>query len=217
MRAGTDAGGEAELMAKGTAKKSIWRRWWVYPLIVVVLLIIGEAALFTAVAVNARRMDNPSPADAMIVLGARVYDDGSPSPALQRRLDRAAELYAQGYAPVIVVSGGQGDDEPEPEGTAMKRYLVAQGVPEAQVIAETESYSTQENLENSKAILDGMGLSSVIVVTSDYHLWRALSMAKDAGFTEATGAGSQNALTWPVAVRNCLQETVSWVKYVLTR
>lgn len=198
------------------AKRPLWRRWWFYPALLAMILALLEIALLAAVVINADRLDAPAPADALIVLGARIYADGSPSPALERRLNRALDLYQAGYAPLIITTGAQGDDEPMPEGDAMRRYLVERGVPEDAVLAEVESTSTMENLENAKAMLDARGLSSAVIVSSDYHLWRALSMAKDIGL-EATGAGSQNALTLRVQVRNCLQETVSWMKYVLTR
>lgn len=197
-------------------RRPLWKRWWFYPLLLVVIAIIGEIALFTAVVVNAQRLDDPSPADAIIVLGARIYADGSPTPALERRLDRALGVYQDGYAPLIITCGAQGDDEPMPEADAMRNYLIEKGVPEDAVLAENESYNTQESLANAKAILDARGLEDAIIVSSDYHLWRALSMCKDIGLV-ATGAGSQNAITLRVSILNCLQETVSWVKYVLTR
>lgn len=197
-------------------KKPCYKRWTFYVLLAILVAILCEAALFTAVAVNARRLDDPQPADAILILGARIRPDGTPTPALERRLDRALELYQAGYAPLVITTGARGNDEPMPEADAMRTYLLERGVPADAVLAENASYNTIESLENAKAMLDARGLSSAIIVTSDYHLWRALSMCRDIGLA-ATGAGSQNALTFPVAIRNILQETLSWVKYVLTR
>lgn len=197
-------------------RQSILRKWWFYPLLLLVIAIIGEGVLFAAVLINARRLNDPQPADALIVLGARIYDDASPTPALQRRLDLAYDLYTQGMAPLIITTGAQGDDEPMPEADAMRAYLIGRGIPEAAILAESNSYNTRENLQNAQALLHGRGLETAVVVSSDYHLWRALSMCRDIGLP-ATGAGSQNALTLGVSLRNCLQETLSWVKYVLTR
>lgn len=195
-------------------KQSFFRKWWFYVLILAGIAFVGEIVLFTAVVVQADRLDNPRPADAIIVLGARISPDSSPSPALERRLDLARALYANGMAPLIITTGAQGDDEPLPEGEGMRDYLIANGVPGADIVAENASYNTRENLANAQAIMTERGLSTAIIVTSDYHLWRALSICGDLGLA-ATGAGSQNALTLPVAIRNCLQETLSWVKYVL--
>lgn len=192
------------------------RRWWVYPLALLGVAVTLEAALFTAVAVQAGRLNNPKPADVMIVLGARIYEDASPSPALQRRLDLAFSLYDEGYAGAVITTGAQGEDEPMPEADAMRAYLVAQGIPEGAVFSENASFNTAENLQNAQAIMEAQGFETAIIVTSDYHLWRALSMCGDIGLP-ATGAGSQNALTWPVRIRNMLQETLSWVKYALTQ
>lgn len=203
-------------MQTSPAKRPLYKKWWFYPLLLLLILALCGAGLLMAVIVNASRLNAPSPADTIIVLGAQVYQDGSPSPALQRRLDLAYDLYGQGYAGAIITTGAQGDNEPMPEGDAMRAYLIEKGVPAEAIHAETNSYNTVENLEGAKAIMQANGLSTAIIVSSDYHLWRALSMAEALGIP-ATGAGSQNALTWFVTVRNWVQESLSWVKYLLTR
>lgn len=185
-------------------------------MVFLLLCVLLAASLMVAVAVQAKRLNAPAPADVLIVLGARVEPDGSPSPALARRLDRALACYEAGDAPVIITTGGQGKDEPMPEGEAMRAYLIARGVPETAVLAETASNNTMENIEGAKAIMAEIGAETAVIVTSDYHLWRALDMAARAGI-EATGAGSQNALTLPVSIRNTIQETLSWIKYIFTR
>lgn len=174
------------------------------------------AVLVLAIVVQSHRLDAPRPAGAIIVLGARVEPDGGPSPALKRRLDLAARCYHEGYAPWIITTGARGDDEPMPEGDAMRTYLLSQGIPAEAVTPETASYNTQQNLENAQALLAARGVEDVLIVTSDYHLWRAVSIAGDLGLT-ACGAGSLNAETFPVAVRNILQESLSWCKYLLLR
>lgn len=198
------------------AKAAPPKRWLRALLWGVLLAVVCELVLFTCVVVTSRTKHNPQPSDAIIVLGARIYGDARPSPALQRRLDLAYALYADGYAPAIITTGAQGADEPMPEAEAMRSYLLALGVAPQAVIAEPASYNTKENLLNAQAIMAENEMQTAIVVTSDYHLWRALAICGDIGL-EATGAGSQNALTLPVRVRNCLQETLSWVKYFLTR
>lgn len=156
------------------------------------------------------------PADAMIVLGAGINEQGLPKPMLERRLNRAAELYEAGYAPVIIVTGAKGKDEPISEARSMKTYLLAKGLPPEAVIEEDASYNTRQNLAYAQMIMEERGLVMAIVVSSDYHLWRALSICRDLGLS-ATGAGAQNALTRKQALVNCAQETLSWLKYLVTR
>lgn len=198
-------------------RKPIWKRRWFFPALVLAVLALGEIIMFTCVAVNASRNDDPAPADVMIVLGARVDGDGSPTPMLKRRLDRALGLYEEGYAPAIITCGAQGRDEPMPEADAMKQYLVAQGVPAGQIIAESRSYSTVESLANAKAIMEAEGFDAAMIVSSDYHLWRALTMCRDMGLNATSGAGALNAETLRWRILNCMQETLSWAKYVVTR
>lgn len=193
-----------------------YKKWWVYLLALFLLFCVAEMILLAGVIINASRLDAPQPADALIVLGAAIDDDGAPKPMLARRLDRAAALYEAGYAPLIIMTGAQGDDEPMPEAEAMKAYLVARGIPQEAILCESHSYNTRQNLQNAKDIMDTEGLHTAVVVSSDYHLWRALSICGDIGLP-ATGAGAQNALTVRWTVLNWLQETASWWKYLLTR
>ena len=83
--------------------------------------------------------------DAIIVLGAQVKEDGTPSVALERRLTAALESYRQDRQ-LIIVCGAQGGNEPRAEGDVMRDWLLARGVPDEDVIAETESFNTRENL-----------------------------------------------------------------------
>lgn len=192
------------------------RKWWFYALLLLALAITVEIVLFIAVVITAGKLDDPRPADAMIVLGAGINMEGRPKSTLQYRLDRAAALYHEGYAPVIITTGAQGDDEPMPEAYAMRDYLVEKGVPEDAILCDPASYNTRENLENAKVLMDGNGLQTALVVTSDYHLWRTLHIAEDIGL-EASGAGARNARTWFYAAQNCARETLSWIKYFFTR
>lgn len=193
------------------------RKWFLPVILLLALLVLGECILFTLVVINSSRLDAPIPADTMVVLGAHIREDGTPTPMLERRLNRAAELYHAAYAPSIIVCGAQGDDEPMTEAIAMQNYLITQGIPADAIHLEDASYNTMESLENAKAIMEGQGYASAIIVSSDYHLWRALSMCAHIGLPATSGAGAQNALTLRQAILNCLQETASWVKYVLTR
>ena len=91
----------------------------------------------------------------------------------------------------------------------MRDWLTARGVPEGDVVAETESFNTRENLENAKAIMDSRGLSRALVVTSDYHVARALELCRQVGIT-ATGKGSPSKPEY--FIKNHFREGLSWIK-----
>lgn len=148
--------------------------------------------------------------DAIIVLGAQVKPDGTPSVQLEWRLDAASDAYAQKSVPVIVC-GAQGRDEPMTEAEAMKQYLVGKGVPEKDILTDPDSVNTNQNLKNAAALLETLpGISKVLIVTSDYHVPRALALAKDMGF-EACGMGSPcKPDYW---IKNHAREALAWCKY----
>ena len=145
---------------------------------------------------------------AIIVLGAQVYPDGNPSPQLELRLEAALQTY-QERPRLIIVCGAQGDNEPRQEAVVMRDWLVAHGVPSGDIQAETVSRNTRENLENAIALLPS-GVDTVTVVTSDYHLPRALALARDLGL-KGDGIGSPcKAEFW---VKNHFREVLAWGKY----
>ena len=127
--------------------------------------------------------------DAIIVLGAQVKRDGTPNVQLGWRLDAAYDAYAQKKVPVVVC-GAQGKDEPVPEAEAMKTYLMGKGVSEQDILTDPDSFNTNQNLKNAAALLKEIqGIRKVLIVTSDYHVPRAMALAKDLGF-DACGMGS---------------------------
>ena len=153
----------------------------------------------------------PSDYDSIIVLGAQVLPDGSPSIQLRWRLDKAIEMY-QAHPCPIVVCGGQGGDEPAPEGQIMRELLLADGLPPDHVYSDISSVNTMENIQNAWEILSELGCEKPLVVTSDYHLPRALAIARDAGLTPQ-GAGSPCKNEIGFWLKNHLREALSWVKY----
>ena len=149
--------------------------------------------------------------DAIIVLGAQVKEDGTPSVALERRLTAALESYRQDRQ-LIIVCGAQGGNEPRAEGDVMRDWLLARGVPDEDVIAETESFNTRENLTHAKAIMEERGLCEALVVTSDYHVARALELCRQVGIP-ATGKGSPSKPEY--FIKNHFREGLSWIKFWL--
>ena len=149
--------------------------------------------------------------DAIIVLGAQVKEDGTPSVALERRLTAALETYRVDPQ-IIICCGAQGANEPAAEGDVMRAWLLEKGVRPEDVIAETKSFNTRENLGYAKEIMEEQGLSQALVVTSDYHVARALALCRQVGI-EATGKGSPSKPEY--FIKNHIREGLSWIKFAL--
>lgn len=115
--------------------------------------------------------------DCIVVLGCQVRSDGSPSHMLEDRLKRGVALYELGAAPKLLMSGDHGTAEYD-EVDAMKRYAVNAGVPSSDVFMDHAGFSTYETVYRAKEIF---GADKVIIVTQQYHLYRALYIAKQLG------------------------------------
>jgi uncharacterized SAM-binding protein YcdF (DUF218 family) len=123
--------------------------------------------------------DQARPAEAIVILGSRVYPSG-PGPALTRRTRHAAALYARGLAPIVVCSGGLGQSGPS-EAEAACRLAAALGVPATALLLEERSHSTEENALYTAALLQARGARRVILVSDGYHLYRAALLFRRAG------------------------------------
>lgn len=118
-----------------------------------------------------------SHADAVVVLGASVFADGTPSDILADRLEVAVDLYLAGAADVVIVSGDNRDSHYN-ESDAMKKYCVELGVPAADVLVDHAGYDTYSSMYRARS---AYGSEDVIVVTQAYHLYRALATAQGLG------------------------------------
>lgn len=180
-----------------------------------ILGVLVYGALVGYVCYREANVPAPGAYDAIIVLGAQVKPDGEASVQLRWRLDKALEMYRARPCD-IVVCGAQGGNEPRPEAYVMRDLLVADGVPAERIHADPDSMDTRQNMENAKAVLDALGLSAPLVVTSDYHLPRALEIAADAGLTPQ-GAGSLCRPELEYWAQNHGREALAWVKYWLVK
>ena len=101
----------------------------------------------------------------------------------------------------MIPSGGKGADEAVSEAEAMEKYLLEKGIPAEMIIKEDQSTTTYENLQNSKTIIDSRpGSKYTVLVTSNYHVYRALRYCRKIGL-ECTGVGSHVAFYyWPSAM-----------------
>jgi len=124
--------------------------------------------------------DEARPADAIAVFGAAEYD-GRPSPVLRARLDHALELYQRGLAPLVITLGGGDPTDRHSEGGVGHDYLLAHGVPEAAIIAETESDNTEQSAERLAVIARANGLENIVVVSDGTHLFRIHAICEKDG------------------------------------
>lgn len=127
----------------------------------------------------------PAGADVCIILGAQMKASG-PSDVLQRRLDRALDYLRENPGTLVVVSGGQGSDEPVSEARGMRDYLVARGIAQERILMEDASTSTWENLDYSAKLIDKDG-DKVVVVTNNFHVFRAVAIARKQGYGAVQG------------------------------
>lgn len=116
-------------------------------------------------------------ADCILVLGARVWDNGQLSAVLKDRVDAAIALYKEGAAPLLLMSGDHSSDSYN-EVQAMKDYAVEQGVPADSILMDHAGYSTYESMYRAKAVY---GMDSCIVSTQKYHLYRAVYIGTAVG------------------------------------
>lgn len=167
------------------------RRILIIAAAVVVLLATVTAAsnIWVRASTSAHRFglaDAPE-APVALVLGAGLRPDGTPSPALRARLDDAAALYQKGTVQVLLVSGDNGTtDHDEP--TAMRDYLVTQGVPTSKVVLDYAGFSTWDSCVRAREVF---GVGRVLVVTQEFHLPRAVFLCRHAGL-DADGAAGEH-------------------------
>ena len=136
--------------------------------------------------------DQAGPADAIGVLGAAEYD-GRPSPVYRARLDHALELYHRGIAPLIITLGGPGGDA-YTEGTVGEAYLISKGVPESNIIAETESRNTEESARRIAVIAHVNGLRRLVIVSDGTHMFRIHAICAAEGLNVLTSPRARPAV-----------------------
>lgn len=122
-----------------------------------------------------------------LVLGAGVQPDGNPSPFLAGRLDVARALYDSGQVGALILSGdNRAEHHSEPE--AMRRYLLARGVPSEQIVLDEAGYDTYDSCSRAQRVF---GVDRLVVVSQTYHLPRALAICQALGL-DAVGVGDDS-------------------------
>lgn len=176
-----------------------------------ILSALGCLFLILSVWLQETHLPSEEETDVILVLGAQVKADGTPSIALERRMTTALEAWKE-KPRLIICCGAQGVNEPAPEGEVMRAWFISYDCPEEDVIAEIASFNTRENLMNARAIMEERGLVRALIVTSDYHVPRALAIARKVGVA-ASGRGSPSKPQY--FLRNHLREGLSWIKFLV--
>ena len=117
----------------------------------------------------------------IIILGARIRD-GKVTDCLKRRLDKGLRYLQENPETICIVSGGKGRDEDISEAKAMFQYLKDCGMDESRIYLEDKSTTTCENLVLSKQFIDNLEKDSVGIVTNNFHIYRAMKMARILGY-----------------------------------
>lgn len=150
------------------------------PLTWIAWLIAGGAALYGAIfvyVVAVSRRDQREPADAIVVLGAAHYN-GRPSNVLRARLDHAVELYREGLAALIVVTGGKADGDRLSEAMVSREYLLGRRVPDSAVVMQPTGRNSRESMAAAAEWLGDRGLRDVVLVSDPFHMARLVAEAR---------------------------------------
>ena len=150
------------------------------------LLLAGAGAFLLFLGVTGLRIvraadETPAhKADAIVVFGAAEYA-GRPSPVYRARLDHGFDLFRKGLAPVVITTGGAAQDPDFSEGGVGRDYLSRRGVPEENLIAETQSSDTAQSAERVANIMRANGMRTCIAVSDAYHVFRIRSLLEHEG------------------------------------
>jgi len=150
------------------------------------LLLVLAVALLVFLGVTGSRIveaagESPAQkADAILIFGAAQYA-GHPSPVYKARLEHGYELFEKGMAPVIITTGGAGQDPDFSEGGVGRDYLLRRGVPEKSLIAETQGSDTAQSAARVGNIMRVNGMHRCIAVSDAYHVFRIRALLEREG------------------------------------
>jgi len=157
---------------------------WTRPWLLLLLAVVGALFLFLSVTgsriVRAAVESPAKKADVIAIFGAAEYA-GHPSPVFRARLDHGYELFHKGMAPVVITTGGSGQDPDFSEGGVGREYLLRRGVPEQALIAETQGSDTAQSAARVANIMRANGMRSCIAVSDAYHVFRIRALLEHEG------------------------------------
>ncbi len=196
------------------------KQWKGILIVLLCLAILGSGAIFGTNAYVKATVDDRiltpeeaaklSDVDCALVLGCQVWEDGRPSNMLKDRLNRGISLYDEGAAPKLLMSGDHGRVEYD-EVNTMKQYAIDAGIPSEDVFMDHAGFSTYESIYRARDIFQA---DKILIVTQEYHLYRALYIARQLG-VEAYGVAADYN-TYPGQFFRELREILARCKDVAT-
>lgn len=180
-------------------------------LAIALIVLAGLVVFLTGQVFSGFKQHESKDLDVIIVLGAQIRS-GRPSNVLKQRLDTAASYLKAHPDTRCITSGGQGSNEPEPEGSFMKRYLVSSGISADRIEAETESGNTSENLRFSGRLVDKEN-DKAGIVTNNFHIRRSCLIARHLGYKNLTGLPAPSRPAY--LLNNVVREEIAILKDVL--
>ena len=190
-------------------------RIWLRVFLMLLVIVFGwVVAVYWMISSQASR-DESRRADAIVVFGAAEYS-GHPSPIYRARLDHAYTLFKSGLAPLIITTGGAAEDPQFSEGGVGRDYLVSRGVPDGDIVAETQSADTNQSAIRVANILRANGFHSCLAVSDGYHMFRVKHMLEREGISVYASPRPNSHLVsrWQ-RVRAKLREVVSYTAWRL--
>ncbi|MCL4267693.1 MAG: YdcF family protein [Anaerolineae bacterium] len=184
----------------------------------ILLFCVLLTAVITGIALDVYRFslrDETRPAEAAIVLGAAVYGE-RPSPIFRERINHAIRLYQDGYVQTIIFTGGVGHRDELAEAEVGRTYALARGVPATAVLIEITSTNTRQNLANAQTVATENELTTFLIVSTPYHMRRALALADDLGM--AAYSSPTRTIRWISPVTQTLsfsREVAAYTAYRL--
>lgn len=179
----------AYLMTKPSVLKKI-PRWFSALFVILCVIALVLFAVVEGMILGQFHAKPSAGADYCIILGAEWKANG-PSYVLKKRLDAALAYLNENEGTKAVVSGGQGRNEVISEAEGMKQYLMEAGIEEERILVEDQSGNTYANLQNSKALIDAAN-SRTVIVTNNFHVFRALALAKKMGYQHLQGLAAES-------------------------
>jgi uncharacterized SAM-binding protein YcdF (DUF218 family) len=163
-----------------STKPSAWRRWLAWLLLSLLGLLTISIAGISLRIIRTADQQELHRGDAIVVFGAAEYA-GRPSPVYRARLDHAFNLFQQGIAPVIITTGAAGMDPSFSEGGVGRDYLMRRGIPEPNLIAETQGADTAHSAERVAVIMRTNRMRSCVAVSDQYHVFRIQKLLEHEG------------------------------------
>jgi uncharacterized SAM-binding protein YcdF (DUF218 family) len=201
--------------ATSVVAKRSGRQWLIRSIVAFVVCVAAFLSMTALRVARQSKVDETRPAGAIIVFGAAEYV-GRPSPVFRARLDHAYELFVRGVAPVVIVTGGSGGDPHYSEGSVGRDYLMARGIPDRNLIAETQSDDTAEQAVRTTAIMRKNSIKDAVVVSDAYHIFRIKQMMHAQGMAVygAPRDGSIPRTVWG-RTEGAFREAISYLVWKL--